>query len=69
MSFTSAIIQKVVVGALSTAVVGGSVGLLNIHSRVAVLESQRTDDVSRLERIENKVDKLLERSSVASNGK
>lgn len=34
----------------------------SISNRISVVETQRAEDAKRLERIENKVDRLLERS-------
>lgn len=63
MSFTS-ITAKVTISALGVLVSAGGVGLINTQSRVAVLEAHRQDDNARLERIENKIDQLMEHAGV-----
>lgn len=55
------------IGSTAALAAGGTV--IHTAARVDVVEAQRTDDIGRLTRIEDKVDKLLERAVHADNGK
>jgi hypothetical protein len=45
------------------AVLGGGGAILTTKQDVAVIQADRANDVARLERIENKIDRLIERGS------
>jgi hypothetical protein len=49
------------VGVVTSAVAIILTALLSLASRVAALETQARNDAARMERVENKLDRLLER--------
>lgn len=62
-----AILENSVLGKLAytlaaAALIGGGSVVLNNQSRIAVIENQSRTQDGRLERIEDKIDKLLERA-------
>lgn len=52
---------KIVYAVAASAIIGGGTMVLNSQTRIAVLETDTIQETSRLERIENKIDALLER--------
>jgi flavin-dependent dehydrogenase len=53
--------QETLVGAAIAVAAGGFGWLFHLGNRVAVLEILRVEDAKRLERIEDKIDQLIER--------
>lgn len=57
----NSVLGKLAYTLAAAALIGGGSVVLNNQSRIAVIESQTRTQDGRLERIEDKIDKLLER--------
>ena len=53
--------SKLAMTIAASAMIGGGTMVLNTQARIAVLENTNMQEDARLERIENKIDRLLER--------
>lgn len=60
-------LSKVIYSVLGAVLMGAGTILVNNQSRIAVLEADTVQETSRLERIENKIDSLLERGNTHAN--
>lgn len=58
----TSILGKLAYTVACAALIGGGTVVLSNQSRIAVIESESKTQDGRLERIENKIDKLLERT-------
>ncbi len=58
---------KIALAVMSMALTGSTTFVFQTTQRVSTLEAHRADDVERLTRIENKVDRLLEKSNGQSH--
>lgn len=58
----NSILGKLAYTLAAAALIGGGSVVLNNQSRIAVIENQSRTQDGRLERIEDKIDKLLERA-------
>ena len=57
----NSLFSKLAMTVAASAMIGGGTMVLNNQSRIAVLESTNMQEEARLGRIENKIDRLLER--------
>lgn len=53
---------KILMGLLSVALTGTGSFVMSTSTRVSALEAHREDDSKRLDRIEHKIDQLIERT-------
>lgn len=60
----NSVLGKLAYTVAAAALIGGGTVVLNNQSRIAVIESQTRTQDGRLERIEDKIDKLLERATL-----
>lgn len=60
----NSVLGKLAYTLAAAALIGGGSVVLNNQSRIAVIESQTRTQDGRLERIEDKIDKLLERVAI-----
>lgn len=60
----NSVLGKLAYTLAAAALIGGGSVVLNNQSRIAVIESQTRTQDGRLERIEDKIDKLLERATL-----
>lgn len=59
-------VMKLAYSVTAAAIVGGGTVVLNNQSRIAVLETTNVNQESHLDRIETKIDTLLERMAVGA---
>ncbi len=57
----NSLFAKVATTVVATAALAGATTLIKTASAVSVLQAERVDDGQRLERIEKKIDQLLDR--------
>lgn len=57
----NSLFSKLAMTIAASAMIGGGTMVLNSQTRLSVLESMNVQESARLERIENKIDHLLER--------
>lgn len=61
MDLSEPVFQKIAAGVAAAAILGGGTTVLKTATEVAVLEARVNSESQRLERIERKLDRLLER--------